>query len=228
MCGNRSVDWHTQRNCKQRIRTAAPQMGRRAAGVGATNGKPSRIEKMPDRLQSWRFHDSSLLCNDADSPIQSFVLCSSSGRHCIVYGFLLCPLRGLKMKTKRTTRQWLATRTLRDSANSNVEVQLGIPEQLEDGNWRCAFRLTGLNRGKTAYAGGIDALQALVNALDGIATQLRESGRVLTWMGCEPGVRRQIPIFLGPEFANEIEALIEVKIESFIRDKKRGQRKQET
>jgi hypothetical protein len=123
------------------------------------------------------------------------------------------------MKTKR---QWLATRALRDSANPEleVEIQLGRPEQLEDGNFRCAFRLTGLNRGETVYAGGIDALQALVNALDGIATQLRESGRGLTWMGGEPGLRRQVPIFLGPEVANEIESLIEGKIDSFIQNKK--------
>jgi hypothetical protein len=122
----------------------------------------------------------------------------------------------------RTKRQWLATRVLRDPANPaiEVEVQLGTPEQLEDGNFRCPFRLTGLNQGETAYAGGIDALQALVNALDGIATQLRESGRGLTWMGGEPGLRRQVPIFLGPELADAIESVIEGKIDSFLRDKK--------
>jgi hypothetical protein len=123
------------------------------------------------------------------------------------------------MKTKR---QWLATRELKDSANPDLdlEIQLGMPEQRKDGSWRCTFRVAGLNQGKTAYAGGIDALQALVNALDGIATQLRESGRSLTWMEGEPGIRRQIPIFLGPEFAERIESFIAAEIESFIQNKK--------
>ena len=137
-----------------------------------------------------------------------------------MHGLLLCPLRGLNMKTKR---QWLATRVLQDSASPDLhlEAQLGMPGPRKDGSWRCPFRVAGLNQGKIAYAGGIDALQALINALDGIATQIRESGRALTWMGDEPGIRRQIPIFLGPEFASRIESLIAVEIESFIQDKKR-------
>ena len=119
--------------------------------------------------------------------------------------------------------QWLATRALRDSADPEIEleVQLGLPEQMQNGDFRCAFRVKGLNRGKTVYAGGVDALQALINALEGIATQLRDSDRALTWMGGDPGVRRQVPIFLGPEFANEIESLIETKIEAFVQQKKK-------
>ena len=85
-----------------------------------------------------------------------------------------------------------------------------------NGDFRCAFRVKGWNRGETAHAGGVDELQALINALEGIATQLRESGRALSWLGGDPGVRREVPIFLVPEFAHEIESIIEAKIESFI------------
>ncbi len=113
---------------------------------------------------------------------------------------------------------------LRDSATPGIEleVKLGFPEPSEGGDWRCAFRVKGLNRGKTDYAGGIDALQALVNALDGIATKLRESGRALTWIDIagETGIRRQVPIFLGVDLADEIESHIEAKIESSIRSNK--------
>ncbi len=127
----------------------------------------------------------------------------------------------------KKTPKWLATRVLQDSAHPEVEleVQLGLPEQAPNGDFRCAFRVKGLNRGETAYAAGVDALQALINALEGVATQLRESGLALTWMGGDPGLRRQIPIFLGPEFANEIESIIESKVESFILQKKRASTK---
>lgn len=143
-----------------------------------------------------------------------------------MHGLLLCPFRGLTMKADK---RWFVTRELQDAADPEltVEVQLGFPE-LRDKAFRCAFRVKGLNQGKVAYAGGVDALQALINAIEGIATQLRESGRALTWMGGDPGLRRQVPIFLGPEFANEIEAFIETKIEAFIQHKKgRASEKQE-
>ena len=98
-----------------------------------------------------------------------------------MHGLLLCPFRGLTMKADK---RWFVTRELQDSANPKltVEVQLGFPE-LRDEAFRCAFRVKRLNQGKVAYAGGVDALQALINAIEGIATQLRESGRALTWMG---------------------------------------------
>ncbi len=132
-------------------------------------------------LQGRRTDDPSLLWENADAPVPSVVLYGSCRRHCSVHGLLLCPFRGLTMKADK---RWFVTRELQDSADRKltVEVQLGFPE-LRDKAFRCAFRVKGLNQGKVAYAGGVDALQALINAIEGIATQLRESGRALTWMG---------------------------------------------
>jgi hypothetical protein len=128
------------------------------------------------------------------------------------------PGSSIEMTAKQ---QWFATRVLQDSADPTLEleVQLGFPEQAQ-GDYRCAFRVKGLNQGKTEYSGGVDALQALVNALEGIATQLRESGRSLTWLGGDPCLRRTVPVFLGPAFANAIEAHIDAQIASFIEAKK--------
>ena len=63
----------------------------------------------------------------------------------------------------------------------------------------------------------MDALQALMMSQEGIATFLRASGRKLSWMGLpgETGIRRQIPMYIGAEFANEIEAHIDAKIKAF-------------
>ena len=122
------------------------------------------------------------------------------------------------MKTKP---QWLATRVLGDLANPDAEfeVQLGFPVASKDDLWQCAFRVKGLSRKAVAYGVGCDALQALTSALDGIAIQLRASGRTFKWIDLvgESGIRRQIPIFCGAKFANEIEEHIDKKMAAFAR-----------
>jgi hypothetical protein len=124
------------------------------------------------------------------------------------------------MKAKR---QWQGVRVLHDLMNpaEKLEVQLGFPEPWENELWRCAYRVKGLDRSKISYGVGCDALQALTTALDGIARQLRESGRRFKWIDLagESGIRRQIPIFLGSKFADEIESHIATKVDSFVQDR---------
>lgn len=121
-----------------------------------------------------------------------------------------------------TNQKWFVTRTLQDAANPDVEVevQIGFPEPWEDGLLRCAFRVEGLTVGDEDYGYGADALQAINGAQDGIAKLFRESGRRFNWgeLKGETGVRRQIPIFLGPKFADSIEAHIEASIEEFAKE----------
>ncbi|MCC6810677.1 MAG: hypothetical protein IT381_24820 [Deltaproteobacteria bacterium] len=121
------------------------------------------------------------------------------------------------------TTKWIATRDLADKRNSKAKVQirLGYPKQLKNGEWRCSYMLKGVGTGKMLQAAGVDGLQSLMNAIEGIATALRESGRTLTWHGGDVGIRRQIPWFLGAEFADRIERTIESSIEEFIQQKKK-------
>jgi hypothetical protein len=118
-----------------------------------------------------------------------------------------------------TKQNWFATRVLHDASNSDVEVevQIGFPEPWEDGLWRCAFRVEGLTAGETQYGLGADALSAINGAQDGIAKQVRESGRRFSWgeLKGETGIRRQIPLLFGAKFADEMEALIDEKMEAF-------------
>ena len=119
----------------------------------------------------------------------------------------------------KTNQKWFATRVLHDASNPDVEVevQIGFPEPWEDGLWRCAFRVEGLTAGEADYGIGADALSAINGAQDGIAKQFRESGRRFSWGGLkgETGIRRQIPLLFGAKFADEIEALIDKKMEAF-------------
>ncbi len=137
-----------------------------------------------------------------------------------MHRFLLRKVCGLNMETKQ---KWFATRILHDASNPDVqvEVQIGFPEPWEDGLWRCAFRVEGLTAGEPDYGIGADELSAINGAQDGIAKKFRESGRRFTWPGLEgeTGIRPQIPILFGAKFADEIEALIEKKMEAFVRRK---------
>ncbi len=112
---------------------------------------------------------------------------------------------------------WIGTRQLVDETNQldSVTVRLGRPEKVADENWRCLLELDGLTADMRRSVHGVDAIQALQNALEAVATAIRESGRVLTWYGGEPGdagFRRAVPTYLGPQFASDIEALIEREV----------------
>jgi hypothetical protein len=118
----------------------------------------------------------------------------------------------------KTEEKWLATRKLNDQTDPavEVEVKLGYPEQRTPDEWACPFRILGLDAEIAEYGIGMDSLQALMMAHEGIATSLRSSGRKLSWIGIpgETGIRRQIPMMMGADFANEIEAHIDAKIEA--------------
>lgn len=119
----------------------------------------------------------------------------------------------------KTNEKWQATRELLDPTDPTVkvEVQLGYPEMRTPDEWACPFRIVGLDAEVVEFGIGVDALQAIMMAIEGIATYLRSSGRSLSWLGMpgETGIRRQIPMMMGAEFANEIEAHIDAKIEAF-------------
>ncbi len=123
----------------------------------------------------------------------------------------------------KTEEKWQATRELLDPTDPTVkvEIQLGYPEIRTEDEWACSFRIVGLDTEIFEYGIGVDALQALTTALEGIAAFLRGSGRSLSWIGMpgETGIRRQVPISMGTAFANEIEAHIDAKIESFVKEK---------
>jgi len=95
-----------------------------------------------------------------------------------------------------------------------VQVYLYIPEQVAAEEWKCAFEISGGpfgSRMEKAY--GIDAMDALYNALEGIRAVLAEGpSEGLTWHnGTIPGhgFRRLVPAFLGPELEKTVGSLID-------------------
>jgi hypothetical protein len=95
-----------------------------------------------------------------------------------------------------------------------VEVRIGIPVFLGlPKDWECPFALVEAgHEPELDVAYGIDAFQALINALEGVRIALVKTGRPLTWLDFErgfTGFTRLIHFTFGLESVREIEALVE-------------------
>jgi len=111
--------------------------------------------------------------------------------------------------------EWIVSRTLTD-ADSGAEVVVGIarPQQVNDGEWSCAFRVDASPEGiRQAY--GVDEFQALLVAIEGLHWALARSSRRLTWIG-EPGdtgIPRFTPVSFGLAFRQRVERMLDEEIE---------------
>ena len=76
---------------------------------------------------------------------------------------------------------------------------------------------------------GVDALQALTTALEGIRSMLDEIGKPLAWSGVLPdhtGFPRNIPISVGPELSSRLERLVDRELNRHVRQLERRHKKQ--
>src|SRR5258706_7320787 len=92
-------------------------------------------------------------------------------------------------------------RLLSRAGSQKVTVSLGKPRRMKSGqDWECPFRIAGLGARGIQYGYGVDALQALTTALEGIRVTLERSGKRMSWIGGypgDPGFERPIPSVLG-------------------------------
>jgi hypothetical protein len=112
------------------------------------------------------------------------------------------------------TRRW----TVADDPARPITATIHRPRPDPRGDWECTFVVDGADGSHVASAHGIDGLQALLNALDGVRSALDASGLALSWEGGEPGdhgIPRMVPAFYGRAFAEEIERYIDERIRAF-------------
>lgn len=118
----------------------------------------------------------------------------------------------------------LAERRLVDQASGAVvRVSLGAPRPGRDGaDWECPFRIRGAGVSRLEFGYGVDSMQALTVALDGIRALLDESGLALGWkvgpgrhdiFSEETGFARQIPIGFGAAFRRRLERLLDRELQ---------------
>ncbi|HET6147919.1 MAG TPA: hypothetical protein VFH68_10340 [Polyangia bacterium] len=85
-------------------------------------------------------------------------------------------------------------------------------------DWECPFHIGLPPDAGIEFGHGIDAFQALIQAIEGIRTRLEQRRRQFTWRGGEPGdagFPRLVPMFYGRQFAERINKLIDDEVLRF-------------
>jgi hypothetical protein len=109
----------------------------------------------------------------------------------------------------------IASRMLKCSDSSTVEVHIHAPVEVAVQEWACKFQV-----GEHAQdAFGLDGLQALLMALDGVRAHLSQIPPT-TWQGGEPGdhgVPRMISQAFGLAFSRHMDAIIDKELETLVK-----------
>lgn len=121
----------------------------------------------------------------------------------------------------------IATRELAvEGSRRKRTVTVWQPEQINELDWVCAYRITGMRKVQRAIGG--DALQALILALMGIREALNETPGRYTWLGGDPGdhgVPAVVPGGFGPRWDTHIERIIDRELTSFVQAELRRRRR---
>jgi hypothetical protein len=113
--------------------------------------------------------------------------------------------------------EWIVSRTLADDCGNEVTVALAAPYALGPGDWICPYEVSNVSEIQeiqARQAHGIDALQALLLALEDIRLILEQTQKALTWKGGEPGdtgIPRWPTMVWGLSLRRHIESIIGVE-----------------
>jgi hypothetical protein len=114
----------------------------------------------------------------------------------------------------------MAVRRLRvRGSRRTVLVRLGKPRRAGR-DWRVPVQIRGVGSAELLDGFGVDAIQAVINALEGIRVTLAKSGQHLTWVGGrsgDTGFPRVVPNIGSPQLRQRLEQLIDREVEHFVR-----------
>jgi hypothetical protein len=82
------------------------------------------------------------------------------------------------------------------------------PDKRPGGDWECPFRIQGAGVSSVEFGYGVDSMQALTTALEGIRALLDEKFGSLEWKE-DAGFQRLIPIGFGAAFSRRLERLVD-------------------
>lgn len=97
-----------------------------------------------------------------------------------------------------------------------VTVTLARPRRPKGSqDWECPFRIAGAGIRVFEYGHGIDAIQAIATALQGIRHFLDKSGKSFAWEGTrmdDGGFQRSIPWFGDSRLTRRLERLVDAEL----------------
>ena len=125
--------------------------------------------------------------------------------------------------TKSTVGKPIGERVLvfRDAPRKKLVVTLGTPRKVKGApDWECPFIIAGSGVNRLEFGYGVDALQALTTALEGIRAVLDEVGQPLAWSGVLPdhtGFQRMIPFSAGADISARLDRSLEREFNRHVR-----------
>jgi hypothetical protein len=109
--------------------------------------------------------------------------------------------------------------------NRVTTVTLGMPRRRKNGDWECPFQITGQG---IQYGYGVDAIQSLTTALEGIRVMLERSGQSFSWLGGDyTGFDRLVTSSFGTKFTTHLNRIIDREIERFVNGLERAHKKRQ-
>ena len=91
-----------------------------------------------------------------------------------------------------------------------VAVSIGAPRPWPKSDWVCPFLIEGREKPQVERAFGVDALQALLLAVEGIRVRLDQTGSRFEWLDPSgPWIPRLVPTGLGKRFEQRVSQFID-------------------
>jgi hypothetical protein len=105
-----------------------------------------------------------------------------------------------------------------------IIVSIGRPRRRSKAEWECPFLVDGLEGSAVQTAGGVDSMQALQMAIEGVRVNLERSGHRFVWLERETGseIPRYVPTQYGPRFEARLNRMIEYQAKRFWESKLKG------
>ena len=107
----------------------------------------------------------------------------------------------------------IASRILseQDVPETKVIVSIGLPRPHPRQDWECPFLIEGIGESKVRGAYGVDAMQSLISALQGIRAGLDQSERALFWLDPKRGTF--FPVMVSTAYGKRFEDRVGLAIE---------------
>ncbi len=109
--------------------------------------------------------------------------------------------------------QVIARRTLTEYTGDmvrTVAVSIGAPRPYPKGDWVCPFLIEGREKSGVEASFGVDALQALLLAVEGLRIRLDQTGSRFEWLGPSgPWIPRLVPTGQGKRFEQRVNQFID-------------------
>lgn len=123
------------------------------------------------------------------------------------------------MKNKRPQSDLgrpIARRTLAEEGvtGRKVVVSIGLPRPdrfSKHGDWECPFLIEGVGESKVETTYGVDSLQALILAIEGVRVRLEQTGRNLFWL--DPNLGTDIPLNVPTVWGKRLVERVSLAIE---------------